>query len=366
LSSGISIFYMLKKRQIVIILIIFFTLSCSYKSISQQNFIKRLFTVKYDSTYITSYVTDYTTRLYGSVKYGRLGYKDNLVGASLYYKPNSSFVMGVGGNHGWLGINLGLNFPFVNQDDDKYGETKYLDWTIRVFTPRFNATIYLQHYRGFYLSNTKDMIPGWTEGDPYYMRPDIRTNTAGLEIIYIFNNGRFSYRAAILQNEWQKKSSGSFLVGGSLIYNATIGDSSIVPSKLNYGKFYNDIKFDRSNNFSFGPVAGYAYTFVIKKHYFIMGSINGSVNIGFTRLLPVDSDEKVKSGLAFGIRSEVILSAGYNSDRWYFGLAFVNLSLETQAPIDERSINYETGLYRINLVRRFATKKPIKILNPVF
>jgi hypothetical protein len=209
------------------------------------------------------------------------------------------------------------------------------------------------------------MIPGWDEGDPYYIRPDIRTNTAGLEVIYIFNSGKFSYRAAVLQNEWQKKSSGSFLVGGSLIYNATIGDSSIVPSKLNYGKFYNDLKFYRSNNFSFGPVVGYAQTFVIKKHFFIMGSVNGSVNVGFTRLLPVDSEDKVKSGLVFGIRSELILSAGYNSDRWYFGLAFMNMSLENQAPIDERSISYETGMYRLNLVRRFGTKKPIKILNPL-
>lgn len=357
---------MLKKRQIVVVLLFILMLSCSYNSNGQQNIIKRLFTVETDTNFIKSYVTDYTTRLYGSVKYGRLGYKDNLVGASLYYKPNSSFILGIGANHGWLGINIGVDFPFVNKDDGKYGETNYLDWTIRAFTQRFNATVYLQHYKGFYLSNTKDMIPGWVEGDPYYIRPDIRTNTAGLEIIYIFNNKRFSYRAAIIQNEWQKKSSGSFLIGGSLIYNATIADSSIVPSRLNYGKFYNDIKFDRSNNFSFGPVVGYAYTLVIKKHYFLMGSLNGSLSIGSTRLLPVDSEEKVKSGLAFGARSELILSGGYNSDKWYFGLAFVNLSLETQAPIDERSIVYETGMFRINLVRRFVTKRPVKILNPVF
>jgi hypothetical protein len=328
--------------------------------------IKTLFVVKYDTNYITSYVTDFTTRVYGSVKYSRMAYNDNLVGASLAYKPNNSLILGIGANHGIFGLNLGINFPFVNQDDEKYGETKYTDWTMRVFTPRFNATVYLSHYKGFYLSNTNDIRPGWMEGDPYYIRPDIRTNTLGLEVIYIFNSNRFSYRAAILQNEWQKKSSGSFLVGGSLIYNTAIGDSSIVPTKLNYGLFYDDILFDRSKNFAFGPVVGYAHTFVIKKHFFIMGSINGSGSIGFSRLFPVESEEKVKSGLALGIRSELILSTGYNSDRWYFGLSYTNLALETQAPIDERSISYETGIFRINLVRRFATKKPIKLLNPVF
>jgi hypothetical protein len=167
-----------------------------------------------------------------------------------------------------------------------------------------------------------------------------------------------------LQNEWQKKSAGSLLVGGSLFYNANIGDSSLVPSNLYYGKFFNDLKFSRSNNFCIGPILGYAFTFVIKKHFFILGSINVSANIGFTQLQLVDNLNKLKSGLAFGFRSEMLISTGYNSDRWYFGVSFTNMSIMTQAPVSERSISYETGMYRFNIVRRFATKKPIRILNP--
>jgi hypothetical protein len=323
-----------------------------------------LFVVPYDTNYISTYVTDYTTRIYGSVKYGNMGYNDNMVGKTLAYRPNNKLLLGVGVNHGILGLNIGINFPFVNQDDDLYGETKYYDFTMRIFAPRFNTTIYLQNYRGFYLRNTKDMIPGWLEGDPYYRRGDLRSRTVGLEVNYIFNSSRFSYRAAVLQNEWQKKSAGSFLLGGSLFYNANIGDSSIVPSQLYYGFFFNDLKFDRSANFSTGPTVGFAYTVVIKRHFFILGSINGSGNIGFTQLQLVDNEDKLKSGLVFGLRSEILFSTGYNSERWYFGFSFTNMSIVTQAPISERSISYDTGMYRINLVRRFATKKPIRLLNP--
>jgi hypothetical protein len=110
---------------------------------------------------------------------------------------------------------------------------------------------------------------------------------------------------------------------------------------------------------------GYAYTLVIRQHFFIMACVNGSGSIGFTQLLPVDGEEKIKSGLAFGIRSEFIASAGYNSDRWYLGISFMNMSVDIQAPIKERSISYNTGLFRFNIVRRFATKNPIKLLNPV-
>ncbi len=293
-----------------------------------------------------------------------MGYNDNLIGKSLSYKPNNKLLLGIGVNHGILGLNIGVNFPFINQDDEKFGETKYYDFTMRIFAPRFNTTIYLQNYRGFYLRNTQDMIPGWTAGDPYYIRSDIRSMTAGLELYYIFNSTKFSYRAAVLQNEWQKKSAGSFLVGGSLIYNATMADSSIVPSDLYYGLFFNDLKFKRSNNFSLGPTIGYAYTFVIKKHFFLMGSLNGSVNYGSTQLLLVDNEDKIKSGLVLGLRSDLLISAGYNSDRWYFGISYINMAIVSQAPIEERSISYETGMFRINLVRRIHTDKPIRILNP--
>jgi hypothetical protein len=345
-------------------LLLLFSFLASIHAISQTTFLKKVFSVPYDTNYISSYITDYTTRIYGSVKYGQMGYNDNMIGKSLAYRPNNKLLLGIGANHGILGINIGLNFPFVNQDDEKYGETDYTDLTMRIFAPRFNTTIYLQRYKGFYLKNTKDMIPGWMEGDPYYIRSDIRSYTVGLDISYIFNSGKFSYRAAVLQNEWQKKSAGSLLIGASLIYNATIGDSSLVPSNLTYGLFYNDLRFKRSNNFAFGPLIGYAHTFVIKKHFFIMGSINGSGTVGFTRLLLMESEDEMKSGLALGWRSELIISAGYNSDRWYFGVSFMNMSMAMQSPLDERSISYDTGMYRFNIVRRFATKKPIRILNP--
>lgn len=330
----------------------------------QSSFLTKMFVVPYDTNYITTYTTDYVTRVFGSVKYGQTSYIDDITGKRIYYKPNNKLLMGVGVNHGFLGLNIGINFPFINQDDEKYGETKYYDLTMRIFSPRFNSTIYLQRYKGYYLQNTKNMVPGWEHGDPYYIREDIRTMTVGLDVSYIFNSGKFSYRAAILQNEWQKKSSGSLLVGGSLIYNATIGDSSLVPDQSYYEAFFDSLKFDRSNNFSVGPTIGYAYTFVFKKHFFIMGSLNGSGNIGFTRFLLVNSEEKVKSGVVFGLRAEVLLSAGYNSDRWYFGLSFINMSVTNQAPLPDRSINYDTGMFRFNIVRRFATKKPIRILNP--
>ena len=330
----------------------------------QLDFFPKIFTVPYDTSYISSYTTDYTTRVFGSVKYSMMGYDDNSVGQRLAYRPNNKLLLGVGVNHGFLGLNLGFNLPYINEDDHKYGETQYYDFTLRIFSPRFNLTGYLQTYKGFYLRNTSSLIMGWQEGDPKYIRSDLRTSAVGLDITYIFNSSKFSYRAAVVQTEWQKKSAGSFIIGGSFIYNISNGDSSIVPDKIAYPNFYEGLDFDRSSSFSIGPLAGYAYTLVIKKHYFITGSINGAVNIGTTRLKLVDNEDKMKSGLVFGFRSEVLVSAGYNSSRWYFGISYVNMGLTNQAPLPERAMTYDTGMFRMNIVRRFATKKPLRLLNP--
>ena len=351
----------MKYRPIFVLII----LCCTALNINGQGaFIKKMFNAPYDTSYIKSFVTDYTTRFFTSLKYNQMGYNDNMVGKSLAYRPNNRTLFGIGVNHGFLGINIGVNFPFINEDDDKYGETKYYDFTMRLFSRRYNATIYLQNYRGYYLRNTEDMIPGWEKDSGYYIRNDIKSFTIGFDLAYIFNSGRFSCRAAILQNEWQKKSAGSFLLGGTVFYTAATGDSSIVPSNLYYGLFFNNLKFNRSTNFSFGPTAGYAYNYVLKEHFFILGILSGSLNMAFTQLHLVENEDRVKSGTVLGLRAEVLLSAGYNSDRWYFGLSYVNLYLWTQAPIDERAISYDTGMLRINLVRRFAAKKPIRILNP--
>ncbi|MBE9517967.1 MAG: DUF4421 family protein [Bacteroidetes bacterium] len=38
---------------------------------------------------------------------------------------------------------------------------------------------------------------------------DLRTNIIGLNVQYLFNSERYSYKASFLQNEFQKRSAGS-------------------------------------------------------------------------------------------------------------------------------------------------------------
>ena len=104
---------------------------------------------------------------------------------------------------------------------------------------------------------------GYGSADPnyYYFRKDIKERLLGLAAYKVPNKEKFSYRAAIVQNEWQKKSAGSFLYGGEAYYGSIQGDSSLVPAKIQAG--FPQAGMTKMRYFSFGPGAGYAYTFEI-------------------------------------------------------------------------------------------------------
>ena len=66
-----------------------------------------------------------------------------------------------------------------------------------------------EFYKGYYLSGGLAAPPG----EQYYIRPDIGLSLGGIAFYRALNDKKFSYQAGLLQNEWQRKSAGSILVG---------------------------------------------------------------------------------------------------------------------------------------------------------
>jgi hypothetical protein len=328
-------------------------------------FFKRLFSSETDTSYIVDYSKELTTRIFGSQKYARFRLYDGQLEKGLAYLPNDRFLIGIGANHGILGINLGINFPFINNDDDKYGTTEYTNWTTHLIARKVFIDGILQYYKGYYLSNSHEMIQSWPDDGTYMIRGDIRTFSIGLSILYIFNNKKFSYRAGFLQNEWQKKSAGSFLAGGEAYYDIMKGDSTLIPADLLHPSFYDGLHFSRANIFSIGPMVGYAHTFVLKQHWFLSLSLTVNLALGNSVLHPDNTySESTKSGLTFNLNTVPRLALGYNSPKWCFDISYNNTASRNQAPFDQGWIQFDTGNFRFNIVHRFHIKKPLKILNP--
>jgi len=341
----------------ILILFILFT-----NSIKSQGILNAL-AGENDSNYVESYLNYLTTRVYASLKTAEISLRDQNVQKNLIYHPNDAMILGFGFNYGILGLNIGFKFPFINNDDDKYGKTDYLDLQTHIYTRPLVLDLYAQYYKGYHLTSPNDWIINWPSGDSLPKRPDIYSISFGLNGQYIFNNKKFSYRAAFLQNEWQKKSAGSFLVGANIFYVDTKGDSSFIPKSYSDSSFFGGLHFSQYRLFNMGVTAGYAQTFVLKQHWFFTLALVGGLSGGGSWVYTSEEGEPDRSGFTAAMNLSGRIALGYNSSRFYAGVSYLGIFVRNQSPVPETWLGYDTGLFRINIVYRFRLKKDLRILN---
>lgn len=309
-----------------------------------------------DTAYVEDYTNDLTVRLFGSRKYNYYDLKDNDLKQEVLYRPNTSTNLGFGVNYKFIGINIGLNFPFVNDRNDKYGKTKYLDLQSHLYVRKFVLDFYGQYYQGYYQADRKPSVFRSQQQELITLRPDMINTNLGASFQYIFNDEKFSYRAAYLQNEYQKKSAGSFMVGADAFAWQMRGDSSLVPS--NMPDFFNDQPFSRTGSISLAANVGYAYTLVIVKHFFVTASLSLAGGVNRTTFGFQNGEEK-QSNWGWQLNNTIRFAAGYNSRRWFAGLHYSDMTTRGASPVDMAHQNFGAGILRASVARRFTLKKPL-------
>jgi hypothetical protein len=217
---------------------------------------------------------------------------------------------------------------------------------------------------GFYLSNPESILNNWEDNGTYPLRPDMTMFSTGIVSQYLFNNKKFSLRATYLQNEWQRKSAGSFIVGGSFFYSHFHGDSSFVPSQVNPPDFINGYRFNHSSSYNLGINGGYIHTFVVKEHFFATLGLSIGPQISYVSTSCVDSDQPNYNAFRIGFNGGVRAGIGYNSRRIFVGMFFISENLTHKLSIDDVTSSMTAGILKLNFAYRFTLKKPIKFLNP--
>lgn len=326
-----------------------------------MSFIKRLFYLltalpgvalaQEDSTFFETFPDKVSARIYLSQKYTSFILKDNAYGYELKYWPNTTLNLGLGATYKWATINVAFGFPFMNPDVGR-GKSKYLDLQFHRYGRKMLIDAYGQFYRGFYLAPEGLAT---NEEDKYYVRPDLFVNELGLSMQYIFNNKRFSYPAAFLQSEWQKRSAGTFLLGGEIFAGEIFADSTLIPARINAEVAEENM--ERITFVELGPSAGYAYTLVVKKHFFATASVSGSLDAGLNTLY---TDEGEKREFGFRPNSMVRLAAGYNSRIWSFNAVYINNTVRLPGDGQDKHMRLRTGNVRFHLVYRFLPGRKVK------
>ncbi len=305
---------------------------------------------QHDTTYYNVYDDKITGRFYFSQKYTIITVHDEKNKIDLSYRPNTTLNMGVGATYRWATLNLAYGFGFLNPERGQ-GKTQYLDLQFHNYGRKVVYDAFGQFYKGFFLG-PKGL--GRTDGQ-YYLRPDLFIYELGLNAQYVFNHKRFSHKAGSHQSEWQKKSAGSFLLGAEVYWGHINGDSSIVPTNVNKEAAAREIK--QLYFWQLGPNLGYAYTLVIKRHFFVTGSLTVSYDYGENTSFDQNGSYH-ESG--FTPNTFIRIFTGYNSDVWALSIVYVNdtVNLATGGSATRATVN--TGNIRVNLVRRFPIKKKLQ------
>ncbi|GAB3922904.1 DUF4421 domain-containing protein [Larkinella terrae] len=306
-----------------------------------------------DTAYVKTFPGKLTGRTFLSQKYTSFVLSTPARSStSLRFRPNSSLDLGVGATFKAFTLNLGYGLSFLNNPEK--GKTRDIDLQTHVYLRKWVLDGFAQFYTGYYLTPRGN---GLADPTRYYHRPDIGAYVVGGSIRRMFNFRRFSFRAALVQNEWQKKSAGTWLAGFQLHYGIIRGDSALVP-----GSLQTDFPIEAVRRMRFlklGPGAGYAYTFVYREHFFATGSLTANLSATFSK-------EIFQPGqLTYGnVRPDLLFRAvaGYNSDKWCLTLSWINGSLSVQSPFYRYVIH--TGNYRFTVARRFQTSRRLQKLVP--
>lgn len=305
---------------------------------------------KFDTTYYQSYTNLLTSRFYFSQKYTSLHLKGTGGKSDLQYRPNTTLNMGVGATYGWFTLNLAYGFDFLNRVDKAKGKTRYLDLQSHIYTRKMSIDLFGQLYKGFY-GYPQSVVAG--QNNDWYLRPDLKVRHFGGAGYYILNWKRFSMRAATLQNEWQKKSAGSLLIGGEFYFGQNKADSAFVPAAL--ANDYEHGGVTRMRYYDIGPGIGYAYTLVVKSHFYATGGITAS--------FPLSYHSQIRNGekeSKLSISPDLLwrASVGYNSDRFNVSVLWVNSTVQMRAKQGEYYIS--TGNVRANIAYRFTPGPKLK------
>ena len=318
----------------------------------------------YDPAFIEFYRDELTTRVYLSRKQSGLNLSQTLMQPWLKYRTNDNLLLGLGYTYSFLTVNLAVKMPFINTDDDTYGKSRFIDLQTHTIFRSYIVDLYLQWAKGYYLSNPESISSGTVAASTFPIRGDLRTNIVGLNVHYLFNSSRYSYRAAFQQNQFQKKSAGSPLAGIEGYWVLAMSDSTMVAGDILPSGFLDDQPFNQVDMANVGINGGYAYTYVWQEKLFLSVSAVLGLSGAYNRVHYSNQSMTYHAGLSVGFTSSSRISLGFNSRDYYVGLSFLHLSMSNLTREYGDWFSYSTGNIRINFVKRFRLKRPIKILRP--
>lgn len=274
--------------------------------------------------------------------------------SNITYRANDNYNIGFGAHYKWLGVNFSFQMPLVNSDDRHYGNTRFFDLQSYLYLDKIAVDLFILSYKGYYLANNDVLLVKPSNGR--LIRPDLITGNYGANFQYIFNNEKFSYRAAFVQNQCQMRSAGSVIVGGAAHFTRVKADSAVIPLNTLGDEFFMQQLFNKSGGVAIGVNAGYAYTQVIRRHFFITGSFLAGTGVNYT-WMKTDATGVKDATINMQLHGIIRCAAGYNTERFFIGAQYINFISRNNGIVKDAWQQLQSGNIRLTYARRFTLKK---------
>ncbi len=300
-----------------------------------------------DPNYYETFPEKLTGRIYFSQKFLKFTIPPSGNQTDIEYKANTKLNLGVGVTYHNFSLNIFYGFAFLNRDTEK-GVTKGLDLQLHLYPRKWAIDLVALFPKGYHLEPK-----GYaTTANKYYYRDDVKVSLFGISAYQVPNKEKFSYRAAITQNEWQKKSAGSPLYGGTLYYGTVKGDSALVPKSIENNFAQKGI--DNINFMAIGAGIGYAYTLVMDKHFFVTLSAVGNLDLTLTSEDGIYGKHR-KTSVGPSIVGKGAI--GYNSPTWSVSVNALGSTLWTKGDASTKNYYLPVGSIRLAISKKFDIKK---------
>ena len=277
-----------------------------------------------DSTFIQTFPNKLTFRLSLQTTSNSFKLRDTETRELTEFIPNDKSYLGLSAQFRSVGLDIGYAPNFLAENKDN-ANSKLITLNFRMFFNQIMQTVDFYKQKGFFIRNRDFTLPV----------EDLTTTKIGGSTSYIFNEN-FSFRAIGFQNEWQKKSAGSFIPRISYYFTKFQLDDPDVGNLT-----------EHSFNLAVGP--GYYYNWIFDENF--IASAGSTAGLGFD--ITNSGGKTTMNALAQLIFR---LSGGYNSEQFFSGIN-INSQLLTSKSSDNLVLDDSISYLEFYVGYRFDAPK---------
>lgn len=253
-----------------------------------------------------------------------MAYEDTEGTYKAQFIPNTKQRLVAGLSYKFIDISIGFTPNFMKTDASKLASNNFnLGF-------RFN---YKKWYQSLTFINQKGFFVDYNAYERFYL-PRFRSTKIGGTTSYVFNE-KFSYKTLFNQNQWQRKSAGSFVPNISIYYTN-------ITSKEKGAAFHVDI-------YTFSVAPSYYYNWVISQNFLVSAGLLAGAGVNVV-------DKEVAA--LYEVSANIKL--GYNNDSFFTYLGINSTSFFQQ---EKTSQFYDSFAdVKLSLGYRFNPPKKFKKL----